>query len=46
MDDVLSPAPLDPMRAMLEAITALEEQVKRARELGRERAQVPGGRRR
>lgn len=28
MDDVLSPAPLDPERAMLEAITALEEQVK------------------
>ena len=28
MDDVLSPAPLDPMRAMKEAITALEEQVK------------------
>ena len=27
MDDVLSPAPLDPMRAMLEAVTALEEQV-------------------
>ena len=28
MDDVLSPAPLDPARAMLEAVTALEEQVK------------------
>jgi hypothetical protein len=28
MDDVLSPVPLDPMRAMMEAITALEEQVK------------------
>lgn len=28
MDDVLSPAPLDPSRAMTEAITALEEQVK------------------
>ena len=27
MDDLLSPAPLDPMRAMLEAVTALEEQV-------------------
>ena len=27
MDDVMSPAPLDPMRAMKEAITALEEQV-------------------
>ncbi len=27
MDDVLSPAPLDPMRAMLEAVAALEEQV-------------------
>jgi hypothetical protein len=28
MDDVMSPAPLDPMRAMGEAITSLEEQVK------------------
>jgi hypothetical protein len=28
MDDVLSPSPLDPMRAMKEAITALDEQVK------------------
>jgi hypothetical protein len=28
MDDVMSPEPLDPMRAMKEAITALEEQVK------------------
>lgn len=28
MDDVMSPAPLDPMRAMKEAITALDEQVK------------------
>jgi len=28
MDDVMSPKPLDPMRAMTEAITALEEQVK------------------
>jgi len=28
MDDVMSPAPLDPKRAMTEAITALEEQVK------------------
>jgi hypothetical protein len=28
MDDVMSPTPLDPMRAMTEAITALEEQVK------------------
>ncbi len=28
MDDLLSPVPLDPMRAMMEAITALEEQVK------------------
>jgi hypothetical protein len=27
MDDVMSPAPLDPVRAMKEAITALEEQV-------------------
>jgi len=27
MDDVMSPAPLDPSRAMTEAITALEEQV-------------------
>lgn len=28
MDDVMSPAPLDPERAMKEAITALDEQVK------------------
>lgn len=28
MDDVMSPAPLDPMRAMQEAIAALDEQVK------------------
>lgn len=28
MDDVMSPAPLDPQRAIKEAITALEEQVK------------------
>jgi hypothetical protein len=28
MDDVISPAPLDPMRAVKEAIAALEEQVK------------------
>src|SRR6185312_7920405 len=28
MDDVMSPKPLDPMRAMMEAITSLEEQVK------------------
>ncbi len=28
MDDLMSPAPLDPMRAMKEVITSLEEQVK------------------
>ena len=28
MDEVMSPEPLDPMRAMMEAITALDEQVK------------------
>jgi len=28
MDDVMSPAPLDPLRAIKEAIAALEEQVK------------------
>jgi len=28
MDDVMSPAPLDPLRAMKEAITALDEQVR------------------
>jgi hypothetical protein len=28
MDDVMSPAPLDPMRALQEAVTALDEQVK------------------
>ncbi|MHA1180037.1 MAG: hypothetical protein ACTSSR_04860, partial [Alphaproteobacteria bacterium] len=27
MDDLISPEPLDPLRAMKEAITALEEQV-------------------
>ena len=27
MDDVMSPAPLEPMRALKEAITALEEQL-------------------
>ena len=38
MDDVMSPAPLDPVRAMKEAITSLEEQVQArvtAVELGR-----------
>ena len=46
MDDVMSPAPLDPLRAIKEAITALEEQVN-ARvtsvENGR-KYQVEGGR--
>src|SRR4029078_10360704 len=28
MDEVMSPAPLDPLRAMMEAITSLEEQAK------------------
>ncbi len=28
MDDVMSPAPLDPLRAMMEAVTSLDEQVK------------------
>src|SRR3982074_3853662 len=28
MDDVMPPPPLDPLRAMTEAITSLEEQVK------------------
>jgi hypothetical protein len=28
MDDVMSPAPLDPLRAMKEAITSLDEQIK------------------
>src|SRR5436190_20956655 len=28
MDDVMSPSPLDPLRAITEAITSLEEQVK------------------
>jgi hypothetical protein len=46
MDDLMSPSPLDPLRAMKEAITALEEQVK-ARvtsvENGR-KYQVGGGR--
>jgi hypothetical protein len=46
MDDVMSPAPLDPMRALTEAITALEEQVKTrvtSVENGR-KYQVEGGR--
>jgi hypothetical protein len=46
MDDVMSPAPLDPMRALTEAVTALEEQVKTrvtSVENGR-KYQVEGGR--
>ena len=34
MDDVMSPKPLDPLRAMKEAITSLEEQVKTRVTLG------------
>jgi hypothetical protein len=53
MDDVMSPAPLDPLRAMKEAITALEEQVKarvtsvengrKYQNSGRGEAQMPDG---
>ena len=46
MDDVMSPAPLDPKRALTEAVTSLEEQVKTrvtSVENGR-KYQVEGGR--
>src|SRR5207342_1510837 len=53
MDDVMSPAPLDPLRAMKEAITSLEEQVKarvtsvengrKFQSSGRGDAQMPDG---
>jgi hypothetical protein len=52
MDDVMSPAPLDPVRAMKEAITSLEEQVKtrvtsvengRKFQLGGKEASMPDG---
>ncbi len=41
MDEVMSPAPLDPMRAMKEAITALARASQDARHRGRKRTQVP-----
>jgi hypothetical protein len=53
MDDVMSPAPLDPLRAMQEAITSLEEQVKarvtsvengrKFQQTGRGEASMPDG---
>jgi hypothetical protein len=53
MDDVMSPTPLDPLRAMKEAITSLEEQVKtrvtsvengrKFQNSGRGDAQMPDG---
>jgi len=53
MDDVMSPTPLDPLRAMKEAITSLEEQVKtrvtsvengrKFQNSGRGDAQMPNG---
>jgi hypothetical protein len=52
MDDVMSPSPLDPLRAMKEAITSLEEQVKarvtsvengRKFQLGGRDAEMPDG---
>ena len=44
MDDVMSPAPLDPLRAMTEAITALEEQVKaRVKSVENGRQYLAGG---
>ena len=47
MDDVMSPAPLDPMRAMKEAITALEEQVNaRVASVENGRKYLVGGRQR
>ena len=42
MDDVMSPEPLDPVKAMTDAIASLNEQVQDARHLGRERPQIPG----
>ena len=41
MDDVISPEPLDPARAMADAITSLAEQVQDPRGRGRERTQIP-----
>jgi hypothetical protein len=53
MDDVLSPAPLDPMQALLETVQALEEQVKtrvnsvengrKFLETGKDTAEMPDG---
>jgi hypothetical protein len=44
MDDVMSPAPLDPMRALKEAIIALEEQVKtRVKSVDNGRQYLAGG---
>jgi hypothetical protein len=53
MDDVISPAPLDPVRAMTEAIASLEEQVKarltsvengrKFQNTGRREADMPDG---
>ena len=53
MDDVLSPAPLDPTQALLETVQALEEQVKtrvvsvengrRFLEAGKDAAEMPDG---
>ena len=45
MDDVMSPAPLDPMRAIKEAITALEEQVNARVTSVENGRKVPGRRR-
>jgi hypothetical protein len=44
MDDVMSPAPLDPLRALTEAITALEEQVRaRVKSVENGRLYLAGG---
>ena len=44
MDDVMSPAPLDPLRALTEAVTALEEQVKaRVKSVENGRQYLAGG---
>ena len=44
MDDVMSPAPLDPLRALKEAITALEDQVKaRVKSVDNGRQYLAGG---
>ena len=42
MDDVMSPEPLDPVKAMTDAIASLDEQVKTRVTVGGERTKIPG----